>query len=148
MLRRRRLDEYFAELGLRIGPRPPPGWVRTIRDAVGMSGGELAARVGTSQPRISQIEKAEINGSLTLGTLERVAEALDCQLHYVLVPNQPLDLMVQKQAELRAGELVARRLAVDEDETQVIPAMVDRITELADQLIDRPGLWHCLTPTG
>ncbi len=53
----RHLDQRLcAELDRYLLPRPPYGWVRSLRLAIGLSGFELGTRLGVGQPRISQIE--------------------------------------------------------------------------------------------
>jgi predicted DNA-binding mobile mystery protein A len=96
----RHLDQRLAELDRYLLPRPPYGWVRSLRLAIGLSGFELGTRLGVSQPRISQIERAEISGSLRLGTLERVGAAMRCQLRYVLIPKEPLEHLAREQSML------------------------------------------------
>ena len=64
--------------------RPPRGWIRAIREALGMTTEHLAKRIGVSQPRVIEIEKAEVSGSITLKTLQRAANALDCRGRAVL----------------------------------------------------------------
>ncbi len=88
--------------------RPYKGWIRAIRDSLGMTTIQLAQRLRVSQPRVSAIEKDEVNNSLTLETLMRVAEALDCTFVYALVPNSSLDDMVRRQAKKVALESLAR----------------------------------------
>jgi transcriptional regulator with XRE-family HTH domain len=96
------LDHSLAELG-RSFPAPPlRGWVRTIREGLGLSGSELGVRLGVSQPRISQIERAELDGTLQLGTLERVAAAMHCELRYAFIPKEPLEGLAQELALLKA----------------------------------------------
>jgi predicted DNA-binding mobile mystery protein A len=87
--------------------RPPKGWLRAIRDAIGMTAAQMAARLGVSQPRILAIEKNETRGAITLDTLSRAAQALDCTLVYALVPNQSLEEMVRKRADTVAAERIA-----------------------------------------
>jgi predicted DNA-binding mobile mystery protein A len=96
----RHLDQRLAELDRYLLPRPPYGWVRSLRMAIGLSGFELGTRLGVSQPRISQIEHGEISGSLRLGTLDRVAAAMRCQLRYALIPKEPLEHLAREQAIL------------------------------------------------
>jgi Fic-DOC domain mobile mystery protein B len=67
-----------------------------------MTTAELGQRMGLTQSRVSQIERSEELGSIRLDTLERAAQALNCQVRYVFVPNEPLEQMVQRQARLRA----------------------------------------------
>src|SRR5438270_620183 len=99
----RHLDKRFAALRpLAKDPRPPKGWLRAIRDALGMTTAQLARRLGVSQPRIVELEQSEVSGRVTLHTLQRAAEALGCRLVYVLVPERPLADVVRERAELLA----------------------------------------------
>jgi predicted DNA-binding mobile mystery protein A len=88
--------------------RPPRGWIRAIREAIGMTADQLASRLGVSQPRIIAIEKAEQHGAITMNTLSRAAEALDCTLVYALVPNSMLETQVRDRATQLAAEQLAR----------------------------------------
>ena len=138
---RKRLDQRLV--GLDLGPRPPRGWTRAIREALGMSTGELGRRMGLTQSRVSQIERAEELGSIRLETLDRAARALNCQVRYVFVPNEPLENMVRQQARLRAEaevDAVTHTMALEDQapEPDVVRAQVE---ELAERLIDSPQLW-------
>lgn len=73
-----------------------------------MTTAQMAKRLGVSQPRIPQLEKAEMEGTVTLKTLRQAAEAINCTLTYVLVPNQPLDQMLRERAGREADRLIAR----------------------------------------
>jgi predicted DNA-binding mobile mystery protein A len=106
---RRTLDKRLARL--RSGDelaRPQKGWVRAIRDAIGMTAAQLAARMKVSQPRIADLERAEVDGRLTLNSLERAAEAMGCTLVYGLVPRRPLEELVQDRARQMADKTLAR----------------------------------------
>jgi predicted DNA-binding mobile mystery protein A len=108
-LARKHLDQRLARLQP-VGElaRPPRGWLRAIRDSLGMTAAQLAARLKVSQPRIVEMEKAEQRGAITLDTLERATRALDCTLVYALVPNGSLDGLVRKQARKVADEAISR----------------------------------------
>ncbi|MDG9697236.1 mobile mystery protein A, partial [Streptomyces sp. DH17] len=96
----RHLDRRFSSLRLLASvQRPPKGWIRAVRDALGMTTAQYGKRLGVSQPRIVELEKSEQTGSVTLNTLQRAAEALGCRLVYVLVPERPLAEVVPKRAE-------------------------------------------------
>jgi predicted DNA-binding mobile mystery protein A len=82
--------------------RPPRGWVRAIREALGMTAAQLGKRLGVSQQRVLAVEKAEASGSITLESLARAARALDCRLVYALIPRKPLESLVEDRAALRA----------------------------------------------
>ncbi|MBK8840867.1 MAG: helix-turn-helix domain-containing protein [Hyphomonadaceae bacterium] len=87
------LDRRFSEIRetLREAERPARGWIKAIREALGMTTAQLAARMGVAQPRITELEKREAGRVVTLQSLERAAEALDCRLVYILVPNDSLE---------------------------------------------------------
>jgi predicted DNA-binding mobile mystery protein A len=80
----RALEPYRAA---REVPRPSKGWIRTIRQALGVSSGELARRLGTSRQLPLQMEKGEAEDRITLKSLRAAANALDCDLVYAFVPR-------------------------------------------------------------
>jgi len=87
-LRLKQLDRALAPFRtLLANPRPPKGWVRAIREAIGVSSGDLAERLGTSRQLALQQEKAESEDRITLKSLRALARALDCDLVYALVPR-------------------------------------------------------------
>ncbi|MFZ1775426.1 MAG: mobile mystery protein A [Rhizobiaceae bacterium] len=100
---RQRLDHRLQPLNPvdRFAP-PPKGWLRAIREALGMSGAQLGLRLGISPQSIDAMERSEATGTIKLETLRRAAEALDCTLVYALVPNQPLETRMQERARALA----------------------------------------------
>jgi predicted DNA-binding mobile mystery protein A len=87
-LRLKQLDRALAPYrAAREVPRPSKGWIRTIRQALGVSSGELARRLGTSRQLPLQLEKGEAECRITLKSLRAAANALDCDLIYALVPR-------------------------------------------------------------
>jgi predicted DNA-binding mobile mystery protein A len=96
---RRQLDRRFKNLGpARRYATPVRGWIKAIRQALGMSTAQLAQRLRIRQPSLVQLEQSEAKGTIELRTLRRVAEALDCTVVYALVPNKPLETMVRDRA--------------------------------------------------
>ena len=96
---RKSIDKRLMELRKSsVLTRPSRGWIKAIREALGMTSRQLARRLGVSQPRVSEVEKAEVAGSLTMDSLQRAANALDCQLVYAFIPRQPLHKLVEEQA--------------------------------------------------
>ncbi|WP_271613414.1 mobile mystery protein A [Bradyrhizobium sp. CCBAU 51627] len=142
----RHLDSRFATLrALSHAQRPPKGWIRAIRDALGMTTAQYAKRLGVSQPRIVELEKSEQGGSVTLNTLQRAAEALGCRLVYVLVPERPLAEVVTKRAaeiaerQSRAIEQTMRLEDQAVDDNQAARALREQAIE---DLLKRPArLW-------
>jgi predicted DNA-binding mobile mystery protein A len=88
--------------------RPKEGWVRTLRKALGMSSPQLARRLGISKSQASQMERMEVEDRITLKQLRRVADSLDCELMYALVPRKPIDIMLRERAMEKAQKLVTK----------------------------------------
>ena len=95
----RQLDEVLGRFApLRDTPRPGRGWLKAIRTALGMSARQLGGRVGVTPATITQIEEREQLATVTMGTMDRMARALDCTFVYALVPNTTLSNMVKDRA--------------------------------------------------
>jgi predicted DNA-binding mobile mystery protein A len=140
---RQLLDERVERTVRTLGPRPARGWIRATRDALGMSTRQLAHRLGVSQPTIVHLEQSEASDTIQLGSLRRVADALDCDLVYALVPRTTL----QDTVTARAVEL-ARRDVLDVDRTMRLEgqglgpgALADRIDARASELATSRRLW-------
>jgi Fic-DOC domain mobile mystery protein B/predicted DNA-binding mobile mystery protein A len=87
-LAREQLDHFLAELNpLGESRRPVRGWLRAIRSGLGMSGVDLARRLGVKPPRVVEMEKSELDGAITLKVLARAADAMGCSLVYALIPR-------------------------------------------------------------
>ena len=145
-LARRQLDKRLAPLrDSEALTRPPRGWIKAIREALGMTTAQLAGRLGVSQPRITAMEKGEIQGSLTIESLEKAAHALDCRLVYALIPREPLSDTIHKRAARKARS----KLASTGHSMALEAQSVDRETEaeqlerLTRRLLDKAGseLW-------
>jgi predicted DNA-binding mobile mystery protein A len=102
---RSHLDERFQELGpVRRYAPPVRGWIKGIREALGMTTAQLANRLGVKQPSVVAIEQSEARGAIELATLRRVADALDCTVVYALVPNRPLETTIRERARVFARQ--------------------------------------------
>src|ERR1700719_3707346 len=102
------LDRRFNELKpLTQTTRPSRGWIRAIREAIGMTTAQLAKRLGVHQPRVIELERGEATGNITVKSLERAAEALGCHLVYALVPKEPLSDTIRKRASVIAERQLA-----------------------------------------
>jgi len=103
------LDASLAQFApLRDMQPPRKGWIRAIRDALGMSGRQLGQRMGVSKMWVADMERLEANGATSLKTLRRAAEAMDCVLVYALVPKTSLKETLLKQARQKVRRDMAR----------------------------------------
>lgn len=108
-LARRQLDETLKLFGpLKTVIPPRKGWIRAIRDAIGMTGGQLAQRLNVNKQRVSRIEQDEKLGKVTLKTLRSVAEAMDCIFVCGFAPRDSLEQTVRNQAKSVAKKRMAR----------------------------------------
>lgn len=142
-LMRRIIDEQQPSLGaLRERPAPTHGWIATIRFALGVSQRVLGGRLAMSKQRLSQLEQREREGTIQLNQLQNVAEHLGCDLIYALVPREPLEKTVRRQARKVASihlSAVQRTMQLEGQET---PLTEERIRDYIDRHIDEKGLWQ------
>lgn len=101
---RRSLDRILLRYREARGRPPPRGWIRAIRDALGMTAEQLGERMGITQPSVQRLELSEAQGTIQLNTLRRAAEALGCEVVYALVPRKTL-----QETYDEAARAVARR---------------------------------------
>ena len=140
-LAREQLDvtlKQFFPLKATVPPRK--GWIRAIRDVLGMSGEQLAKRLDTNKQRVSRIEQDEKLGSVTVKTLRNVAEALNCEFVYGFVPKQSLEDAVKNQARTVAKKRMSRsdqmmRLEKQElSSSEKEKAVESMVTEIIDMM--------------
>jgi predicted DNA-binding mobile mystery protein A len=142
---RQRLDERLSYLKPEDRFRPPPkGWIRAIRDALGMTGVQLAVRMGVRPQTVEALEKSEASGSVQLSTLRRAAEAMDCTLVYALVPNSSLEEAVRGRARriaIRDLARIAHSMKLEAQETGDA-GMEARIEAYIRDAIKDRDLWN------
>ncbi len=83
---RRDLDEDLRVIrGSRVR-RSKWGWLRGVRQALGMRVAEVAGRLKTGKSEVYRLEVSEARETITLRKLRAAAEAMGCELVYALVP--------------------------------------------------------------
>lgn len=107
-LARKNLERRFVPLRKADLTPPAKGWLRAVRDALGMTATQLAGRLDVVPSRITALEKAEITGSTTIKSLREAAEAMGCTLVYAIVPARPMEEALRERATLLAGEQLDR----------------------------------------
>jgi len=140
---RRALDRTLAPYRQLRGRAPTRGWVRAIRDALGMTAGQLGGRIGVTQSTVQRLETSEAAGTIKLASLRRLAEGLGCELVYALVPRQSLGTLYDG----RAREVARRELsAIDhsmalEDQAVGDTAEDERLRRFIETHLDPRELW-------
>jgi len=146
-LKQRQLDAGLARWrSVELPMRPPSGWIKAIREALGMPAAHLAKRLGLVPSTVLRLETSEADDTITLSSLRRVAEALGCELQYALVPKQTLAQTIEAQANKVARErmaTVAHSMAL-EAQASSDDAVNTQVEEIAESLLrgSRRELWR------
>ena len=123
--------------------KPAGGWIKAIREALGMSGDQLARRLGVTRFAVRSLEQQERDEGIRLSSLRRAAEALDCRLVYAFVPNKSLENMVGDRAELVARRRLAgvQQTMALEDQALEDDELDAQTARLARTLTNSRDLW-------
>jgi predicted DNA-binding mobile mystery protein A len=139
---RRALDRRLSQLPAASAFAPPArGWIRAVRNALGMSGADLAARLQVTPASVSDIERSESQSRIRLDTLERAAVAMGCDLVYALIPRGGLTEIVQRQARQKVEEQAradSRGMDLEAQSTQIDDEVA---REEMERLIASGQLW-------
>jgi predicted DNA-binding mobile mystery protein A len=89
---------------------PRKGWLRAIRESLGMTLQQLADRLSTNSATVFRLEERETKQTVSFQALDRAARAIGCKLVYAIVPDtvaeNPLDTILEKQARAMAIEQI------------------------------------------
>lgn len=136
------LDSRFAKMSFE--PKPKSGWIKTIREALSMPLAFPARKLKISLPSVSRLEKNEIDESITLKSLRQLAAAMNCELHYAIVPHGgSLKKIVEKRAEEKARAMVSDVNNTMSLEDQKIKDSKNSVKFLAKELAEdlNKSLW-------
>ena len=106
-LLQRQLDKQILSLRpLLFLERPNSGWLKTIRNALGMTQQQVSKKLGKTKQAVDQLEKSEQDFTITLHSLQNAAQALNCRVVYALIPEKPLEDMVEHQIYKKAQGII------------------------------------------
>lgn len=103
------VDEALGAYPRAGSPRPAKGWVRAIREALGMTRAQLAARVGLAESTINTLERSEARGAISISSLEKLAAGMGGRLVYAIVPTDQSSFT--EVVKDRAQSVALKRLA-------------------------------------
>ena len=137
VLQIRALDKKTFDLksAKNIVPQPS-GWIKTVREAIGMTVSQLATRLGVTQPRITKMESNEDN--LKLSTMKKAAEAMNCEFVYYFKPKTTFQNLVDEQAQKKAAEVLKTvnvNMALENQEIAEDEAVKDFASDLINTKI-------------
>lgn len=113
-----------------------------MRTALGMNLKKLGEACGLSIPTIAQTESREMEGRVTLGTLRKIAEAMNCELTYAFVPKSDMKTFIEQKAYEKAKRVLSiADLHMSLENQRVSTELEHRIKKLAEKLIERGEVW-------
>jgi predicted DNA-binding mobile mystery protein A len=80
--------------------RPARGWLRAVRSVLGFSQDLVAKKIAMTRQSYADLEAAEQRGAISLNSLQRAAEAMDCELVYFIVPRATIARSYGELAQL------------------------------------------------
>ena len=102
---RRLLDNRFKKIpAATVFKAPSQGWIKSIRESLGMSAADLGTRLGIAPQSVLTLEISESEGRARMDSLKKAAEAMDCSFVYALIPNSSLEEFVHQQIEKVVAE--------------------------------------------
>jgi predicted DNA-binding mobile mystery protein A len=119
---------------------PPIGWVKAIRNGIGMSMEQLGKKLSISKQAVLDIEKREKEGAVTLKSMQELANAMDMKFVYGFIPNAgSLDQMIEKRALEIAKKIVQRtsNTMTLEDQANSKERIEKAIKERAAEIINK-----------
>ncbi|MDQ3234829.1 MAG: helix-turn-helix domain-containing protein [Pseudobdellovibrionaceae bacterium] len=118
------------------------GWIAYVRHTIGMTFANLAKVTDLSISTVQQMEKREAKGQVTLQTLEKIAQAMNCELMYAFVPKQPINEYLKDKAHEKATQLIKQAdIHMLLEDQRVEEPLKDRVARLAEELFDRRDVW-------
>jgi predicted DNA-binding mobile mystery protein A len=133
----RQLEERLEKLrDIAALESPQDGWVRTLRQALGITTEQLASKLGVTRQAVLQLEAAERSQTATWSSLRKAANAMDCEVVYAVVPRGSLNQVLLRQGRKQAERHVQRIAHSMKLDAHVVgPAEQERqVEELAVQL--------------
>lgn len=87
-----------------VKEKPLQGWIKTLRELLGMTTVQFSKKLKVSQPRLAFMEKNEKN--LKISTMEKIADELNCDFVYALVPREKINDIIYNKAKQKALNIV------------------------------------------
>jgi predicted DNA-binding mobile mystery protein A len=139
---RRVLDDRLKMMpDLELFAVPNSGWIRPIRESLGMSAADLGARLKIAPQSVLALESSEASDRARIGTLKKAAKELDCTFVYAFIPRSSLEESVRKQAEkliVENFEDVSHNMTLEDQSVNLTDSVRE---ELIKEIMDSASLW-------
>jgi predicted DNA-binding mobile mystery protein A len=88
---------------------PQSGWINVVRNTLNITFSYIAKKLNTSPQVIKKFEQNEVEGTITINTLKKVADAMECDLVYAFVPKAgSFENLIDNRAEQISDSLISR----------------------------------------
>lgn len=122
--------------------KPEQGWIRQMREALGITLSKLGTICGVSTATIAQAEKREVDGKITVETLKKTAAAMNCEFVYMFVPKSEMTKFIEAKAYEKAKRILASAdLHMSLEDQKVMSKIEPRIERLKNKLIADGNVW-------
>lgn len=117
-------------------------WIDYVRQGLGMSLSQLAARIGVGQSSLSSSIKLEKEDRITIGKLKEIAEAMECDLVYGFVPRKLLEDIVHDEAVKKTLSLMKQSdTHMSLEDQKVTLSQSERMKDLVEERMYSKYLW-------
>ena len=135
------LNEKMLQLaGMKHVIVPPIGWIKAIRNGIGMSMEQLGKKLSITKQGVMDMEKREKEGAITIKSMQEIAKAIDMQFVYGFLPKAgSLEQMIEYRALEIATKIVQRTSTSMklEDQVNSKERIENAIKERASEIINR-----------
>ena len=121
---------------------PKDGWIKSIRESLGMSAADLGKRLDIARQSVLALEKSETDDRIQIESLKKAASAMDCTFVYALIPNSSLEEFVQRQVKKVAAESfqkVSHSMKLEDQEVKPNASLYD---EFIKEYEDSSLIWR------
>lgn len=135
------LNEKMLQLaGMQYVIVPPIGWIKAIRNGIGMSMEQLGKKLSITKQGVMDMEKREKEGAITIKSMQEIAKAIDMQFVYGFVPDAgSLEQMIEMRA-LEMATIIVQRTSNSmklEDQANSKERIEKAIKERATEIINK-----------
>jgi predicted DNA-binding mobile mystery protein A len=118
------------------------GWIKYMRTALGLTLEELAKLLSLTKASVAQAERREVGGEVSMSTLKKMAEAMDCDLVYAFVPRKDMKTFIHDKAYEKARKALGTAdLHMKLENQKVEGDENERIERLAKKFIEKGDIW-------
>lgn len=129
-----KLSELEASRNISV---PSAGWLRLVRQSLGMTLQQVADKLGVTKQSVREMESRELTEAITLKRLREAAEAMEMNLVYGFVPKDgSVENLIERKARELATKIVERAsVTMRLEDQENAPERIQRaIEERADEL--------------